>query len=124
MDTQQSNPETQRVYTPGPWDKDPTTSTIRAPDGYGVAAIGCTSPGRHEEDEANAHLIAAAPDLFVAAYRCTCDDPQPYMEDFDVRGEACAQCKRYIHPDWPTDDGSNPGVAEVRAALAKAEGRI
>jgi hypothetical protein len=57
-------------FTPGPWELgDEAPLTIYAKDGYAVTGIADADEsegGRPEEDVANAHLIAAAPEMYEA----------------------------------------------------------
>lgn len=57
-------------WTPGPWVKD-RLDQLRAPDGrqVGVWGAGMAWVSRDDEAEANAKLIAAAPDLYSALER-------------------------------------------------------
>lgn len=55
-----------QAHTPGPWRVDPKAALrIVAAGNDTVASAGCQSSLRNEW-EANAHLIAAAPDLLAA----------------------------------------------------------
>lgn len=99
--------------TPGPWHRDISSGTrcdVRAENGRKVAlcwglstskAAAANSDRYREECDANAHLIAAAPDL-LAALRWFIDDidgNHTVMLDFDAN------------------------VARARAALLRASGR-
>lgn len=78
-------------HTPGPWIVDPAEDVPLAviqdtPDGFGVAEIVAQGP----EGEADARLIAAAPDMLEALQRIvavTYHDPDLYG---DILGWACA----------------------------------
>lgn len=110
-------------HTPGPWNRTPTQGgepgliieSIDSPDGHivatalrslqtGVAAVG-TDWRTKEEAEANARLIAAAPDLLLALKA--------------VLGWGLAD------PSQMQADAGHPGDIErqARAAIARAEGR-
>lgn len=60
-----------RKFTPGPWrvagDTNHDTRRIYGPDGYMVADAGRIPKRREQEMDANARLIAAAPELFKVA---------------------------------------------------------
>lgn len=95
-------------YTPGPWGVEWAVNKpvfyIRTPGGYGI----CERPSCGDVDtpvrrvsEANARLIAAAPDLLAALE----DVQRAYQEMFDVMPVA-----------WQTYDDI------VCAAIAKARG--
>ena len=96
-------------HTPGPWAVDDTG--YRAP-GNGlcvmawpecVAVVGANNP--HLPQDANAHLIAAAPDLLEALKEIAAD----YADRFDL-----------------DDPSTNPGIKytikQARAAITKATG--
>jgi len=89
-------------YTPGPWHVSSTGTDVigppRVPNTTGAKArvIAVMSNAAFAECEANAHLIAAAPDLYAAL-------------------------KRFLSADEPTDAAAEIEMAE--AALRKAEGR-
>lgn len=108
-------------HTPGPWNlelpddsADFTLSTIdvdaddegRVRD-YGRSIIeGTLVSGTTEEIEANARLIAAAPDLLAALSNFFCSD--------------CAT--RAGQPHYPPMRQTCPSCAEARTAIAKATG--
>jgi len=52
-------------HTPGPWKYDETWALIHAEHGSEIAAVHAAR-GTRGEAQANAHLIAAAPDLLAA----------------------------------------------------------
>jgi len=94
-------------HTPGPWVAASSPSSvvgwpICGKMGRIIGDVAClhARPGTdaYAEVEANAHLIAAAPDLLAALKRCV------------VLAAA--------HPG-----GDDPNVARANAAIAKAEGR-
>ena len=84
-------------HTPGPWHVEDGQS-IYAKDGACVRLIAKCHAGHREERDANARLIAAAPDLLYAANWAL-----ERLEE--IHGE------------------SNPVVAQLRAAIDKAEGK-
>ncbi len=101
----------QTKHTPGEWkahvEVDPKTGGVWVGPPNDHENVICDIVGRKgaaawtEEDHANAYLIAAAPDLLAA-------------------------CKAWLkHYDEFVRDkqiGDEPGIAEMRAAVAKAEG--
>lgn len=100
---------TKQTHTPGPWTANPARFVAGANgdvaivnDHHSLIAVAYV---RNGEEQANARLIAAAPDL-LAACRAVAG-----MEQRARAGE-------YI--DW-TSNG-NEAIQLVRAAIAKAEG--
>ena len=107
-------------HTPGPWKTGgmliltdrPSTVT---PDGRTIHNWRDIAEVRHfngplwdsPEGNANARLIAAAPELLAAA-KCALADLEGIMPEFDPDGSE--------HPGWKTTE-------ELRAAINKAEGR-
>lgn len=90
-------------HTPGPWHIarfDATTVEIRSERGLIVAEVGNTST----EDDANARLIAAAPELLSALQR---------IADRNLT---------YLSGKVMGDQISYEDVAAARAAIAKATG--
>lgn len=89
-------------HTPGPWVKD-RHGQLRSPQGkqVGVWDAGIAWVQRDEESEANARLIAAAPDLLEALKQAV--DREEYGKE---EGDEV--------PQW---------LLDARAAIAKAEGR-
>jgi hypothetical protein len=89
-------------FTPGPWLVDPMCAQVNAP-AKGMLPVAQmlwpTDERTEAETEANARLIAAAPDLYEALVEL--------VQLYDV--------DQAIFP--------RPGYAAARAALAKAEGR-
>lgn len=96
-------------HTPGPWrwdkgvDDDPTrcfvTQGIQGQPEYVIAEIQNGAPGDClETEEANARLIAAAPDLLAA-------------------------CKEFVRKCECGEAKSVRSYAQMAAAIAKAEGR-
>lgn len=95
-------------HTPGPWAADFTSSAVRvsAPEGSWICKINWYSQLRkamRDEAEANARLIAAAPDLLAA---------------LEVAHHALS------HPtDGWKDEVENKALPIVSAAIAKTRGR-
>lgn len=102
-------------HTPGPWAalitkpkkrKQPSPGTVLVAAG-GSLAIDCTSSGdTFEEGEANARLIAAAPEMLEALK----------MAAWLIHDEIGLSGARMDHEDTKTLDA-------IRSAIAKAEGR-
>src|SRR5690349_2091372 len=101
---------TEPRYTPGPWEISDTRGrgnnllSIRA-GLCGVARINATLHA-----DANAHLIAAAPELYEIA--------QMYL-DWGHLSPAQLEAK---YPEWERTEGVRYIDAKARAALAKARG--
>lgn len=93
-----------RQHTPGPWVADKVTPRILDGDPYwrvGVVGGTCLYVGCGDgHEEADAHLIAAAPDLLSA------------LRDLEAMAE------RYRQPGAPIPDAQK----KARAAMAKAAG--
>jgi len=90
-----------KQHTPGPWEiveREQDTPRIVGPDGQADVAILGTGAHTTEEEEANARLIAAAPDMLEALKYIVAWKPK----------------------DW------NPETARdmATAAISKAEGRM
>ncbi len=97
---------TKHTHTPGPWrliqdGPMPDSRSICAGD-YGIGEV--WNLNGNPENLANAHLIAAAPDMLAALERC-----EQILSNCIVAGEALAD-------HFPTR------LAAVRAAIAKAKG--
>ena len=92
------------TYTPGPWEVDPKAQCrIREIQNLDtVATTGCDGSHR-DEWEANARLIAAAPDLLAALKDLIADVENVDSEANDWSQQVC--------------------VMNARAAIARAEGR-
>lgn len=101
-------------FTPGPWVENNDDGFSRgsiwagcSPSGAGaVGTLIANVAGDSAEADANAHLIAAAPDLYAAL-----------TDAYEVLGA--------ILEDTDGDDGEripNPLLVQLRAALAKARG--
>lgn len=92
--------ETKTTFTPGPWLVDPRfPDTIRAADGT-TLFVGTTDNARKFE---NARLIAAAPDLYAAA-----------SEIIRLHDTYTGEPR--------DDDAISLAMADLRAALARANG--
>lgn len=99
------------THTPGPWKVG--TGWVMGPENQKGAPI-CTI-GVSPVDDANARLIAAAPDL-LAALKDIIENAVSVGEDEDL----CAFCGRYGGPICDSDDCAGNSA---RAAIAKAEDR-
>ena len=86
-------------FTPGPWSVAGRTGFVNQIE---IAPAICTAYGAGEEIEANARLIAAAPDLLVVA--------KDFHEVLSERGLFC-ECGE-----------SDCRTTRLRAAIAKATG--
>ena len=99
-------------HTPGPWELDCSGlgAWIMAggPDGLHVATIPIARDG--DWSDANARLIAAAPDMLAALKHILAAD-EAAMKELAKMGS----------DQFDTSHGSSIGLA--RAAIAKAEGR-
>lgn len=101
-------------YTPGPWTANPSNCDfvdVEAPYEGDIVGIVATCPtgdyGRNAA-EANARLIAAAPDLLR------------------LLGVWAAECRQYIDPSTGDPEGDDilaPVLLETDALIAKVEGR-
>ena len=96
-------------HTPAPWTTDGDAYSgnldIIALTGR-IAMLDCEFSEETEDVlTANAHLIAAAPDLLAAA-QCALADFEGILSEFDPERE---------HPAWET-------LAELRTVIAKATG--
>jgi hypothetical protein len=111
-------------HTPGPWAWSPhyktgdgraTWSLIGSQDGYGILSCdGDENSPQGLNDEANARLIAAAPELLEALIALL-----PHVEHHDICGDHDA----YNHADVHTCGcGPEAAVEHARAAIAKARG--
>ena len=99
-------------HTPGPWEYVreteymggyPYTVAHKVKVGQELLTVGCHGYGWEpgKEMEANAHLVAAAPELLEA-----CKDALAFVEELDRRG---------IAQEWS-------GEGALKAAIEKAEG--
>lgn len=109
-----------KPHTPGPWRyqerSDAYTHIVRAGENRFLCQLAQDTSG---EAEANARMIAAAPEL-LAALR-TCAEALAFARDrLGMCGEGDGQDRK---ADAPDDIGSLPALIDARAAIAKAEGR-
>jgi hypothetical protein len=108
-------------HTPGPWlyaQEGVTAFNIVNPDGYSVVHLSALLNSTAATDlEANARLIAAAPDMYEALLefeisQCPrCDGTGQDSEDKKSACTRCAGSGEILHGGWP---------AHVRAAIKKA----
>ena len=101
------------VHTPGPWTARAYSSVLglpvsAQPDAEANAVIICGVRGEQKTAEANAHLIAAAPDLLAAL-----KEAERYLEY--LGGETAC---RFFGPGMPSE-----ALALTRAAIHKATGK-
>lgn len=100
-------------HTPGPWryqeGADRYTHIVRA-DGNRFVYQGA----QNDEGRANAHLIAAAPDLYAVALR---------LEVAEIASANCAACEAASHPCGPCAELFDQARNLRRLALEKARGR-
>jgi hypothetical protein len=91
-------------HTPGPWEAE--NESVSA--GFDMVAdvFGATT----EQRDANARLIAAAPDLLAALKALVGNDSVRYLDDEGPRGEG-----------WQSNELA-AAIAAADAAIAKAEG--
>ncbi|HET9109067.1 MAG TPA: hypothetical protein VFN79_17965 [Steroidobacteraceae bacterium] len=81
-------------HTPGPW-RQTGTFTVQDSRGNRVARTGMARP--HAENEANAHLIASAPDLLAALQQLLDEQEDAPLERRRTEwAEACARARRAI----------------------------
>ena len=105
-------------HTPGPWHVSSKASTvIFASERLIASAGGYTSNTEQEsvvsENEANARLIAAAPDLLAACVAAIDSGiaSHNHWDDTQRHGDGCPLCIR-----------QREAAAKLRAAIAKAKG--
>lgn len=113
--------KTNTTHTPGPWALDEVWNLIMGPNEEEVAAIHAAMPPAQGRDAdktkrevraraaANAHLIAAAPDLLAAL-----------ESNFNALSLARVALR---DAGKETIDCLDRAIADNRAAIAKAEGR-
>ena len=100
-------------HTPGPWRVDIDRAIVADSQARGiwrtvVADLGLpTSPNGAQEREANAHLIAAAPDLLEA------------LEELVVTAD---NMRAWIERQAAATPEDHAAIARARAAIAKAKG--
>lgn len=80
-------------FTPGPWRKCPDEYVVA---GDGIAIARACLPDSRDEQDANAHLIAAAPDHALIGWAmCVQDARWEEWVPFDGKGEFCFAGLRY-----------------------------
>jgi hypothetical protein len=96
----------QLTHTPGPWDRGPMNGeaidVITPTKTLFVAAVVARVPALHPKAEADARLIAAAPDLFAAL---------------------CELTRAWDSTQFPVSDRMQMALDDADRAIAKAEGR-
>jgi hypothetical protein len=112
--TTSPNDSSRPLFTPGPWAMACSDGAIvrgkrnRNRDKYTFLADCCSGmPECHEEDVANAHLIAAAPELYVVV--------RDMVAEFDLDRGAHIQ-------EGGGDLEDTPLIRAARQALSKARG--
>ena len=72
-------------FTKGPWVKDKRNENLVGSDGECVTIWGCglTNAYKSETTTANAHLIAAAPDMYELLSKMHLESRFVYGEDYD-----------------------------------------
>jgi hypothetical protein len=94
-------------HTPAPWRSDNDDSAICAGPSMTLARVYWGEERTEEEDRANAHLIAAAPDLLAA------------LKEFRLKEEYVVGAQgQHLILRVPLD-----AIQKAAAAIAKAEGR-
>lgn len=111
-----SRPISTDRHTPGPWSwaqvwRGPETKIHAEFEGRRVALAEVFTMYSHGEKEANARLIAAAPELLALA--------KQYLSE-------CSECNG-SGTTWDRDNCTHtvdcPDCADIRAVIAKAEGK-
>lgn len=100
-------------HAPGTWESDGISVRSEGADGRQIALCEITVRGRpynetYDEAIANAHLIAAAPDLFVAL--------KAFVHAEETTGDGTVSMAQY-------DKAMESVYQAALAAIAKAEGR-
>lgn len=90
--------DTKPTFTPGEWNIEESRAGANICDASGETIAGLWQRRNRDEEEPNAHLISASPDMYLAALKLITDLDNGY------------------------DSESNR--AALRKALAKAEGKI
>jgi len=88
-------------YTPGPWEADTNRNHVVDTRGLTVAAISPGAARSAEQRDANARLIAAAPELVEACW------------------DAISQIE-YLHEKFSPTRSGEAVLSRLRAAIAKA----
>lgn len=109
--------QTQAKHTPGPWECSLDLCTVYGRKGWSIGPVGVTAavcgdtPSRQEQ-EANARLIAAAPELLTAMEECITEpNAYCYTHSAGVVGQAKDMERRLKQINYV-----------ARAAIAKAKG--
>lgn len=97
------------MFTQGPWQFTPAGPADS--EGYGICSL-WGEPGSAEQT-ANAHLIAAAPEMYEMLRRFL-----PHVT-YDENGEEIFHGGDF---EWNEDD--DPMIDELKALLAKARGEV
>lgn len=117
-------------HTPGPWF---ITSSCMGVHKYVEARIGggmiqevacCGPTEKQEQSDANARLIAAAPDLLEALTKKTKDAEQGFFEDWLASGNPTGDADE-VSRQWLASDAYSEFVSEwgeQLAAITKATG--
>ena len=104
-------------HTPGPWRIDPSWDILgNTKDGNGMVCQITVDAVPRDEAAANAHLIAAAPDL-LAALKALLQIIEDAREDDDFDANTC-NAGGIIFGDI-----ASGAIEASRAAIAKAEGK-
>jgi len=93
-------------FTPGPWHIDPRASTRIVDDADTTIASAGRASRSEEEAQANACFIAAAPEMYEA-----------------LKSAALSIADFMTTINYPELSGAGSILADVRDAIAKAEGR-
>lgn len=121
-------------HTPGPWiteaqerasrgDVDSGSDVIVVDARDGLPVADCSPEAGYpltEQHEANARLIAAAPDMLALLERVT--PANPFTGPELSGGPACIGCGRSQGNDWHGDPRDTCSWAAARAVIAKAKG--
>jgi hypothetical protein len=87
------------TYTPGPWRYDVDTATID--NDLGVTVAGINDEVGEDIAEANAHLIAAAPELLAAVQKLLHVGQHVCIRDWNAaQRQAFDALTRALGPDW------------------------
>ena len=101
-------------FSSGPWKVDPPIGAehteVRDNDGRRIAVVAGSYPMRAKTEDANAHLIAAAPEMYEILSHLE------WIDDSDYHLPSCPCCRR--HAKTHADD------CKLHAALEKARGEI
>ena len=110
-------------HTPGPWyTRHGQISSETSPHGCTIANCNATAKGISDEEvEANARLIAAAPELLQAC----CELVSAYDRLMETNGSKhyMDASHTFTAANWLNGNGNNAAIQVARAAIAKVEGR-